>query len=181
MLERLEKSKEISVECESYVKLHSMIQSHSLKLYKFENNSYFLQEMIENQRTQKDKKGLGFTEDRASTSEVKMRKLGLDAEETGTVEPLEPVPSAREPASSDIGNLPSAEICEILDSNIIKRTSSVQITKKSVPNATIGNMKQTPTLKLGQGLGKSKIQTRPKTPHRRPNTLYPKSDYHQVG
>ncbi|GJU40016.1 retrovirus-related pol polyprotein from transposon TNT 1-94 [Tanacetum coccineum] len=58
--------------------------------------------MIENQRSQKDKQGLGFTEDRASTSEVKMRKFGLDSEETASVEPVEPVPSAREPASSNI-------------------------------------------------------------------------------
>ncbi|GKC24775.1 zf-CCHC domain-containing protein, partial [Tanacetum coccineum] len=70
-LERLEKNKEISIECESCVKLHSKIKSLSLKLAKFENSSYFLQEMIENQRSQKDKKGLGFTEDRASTSEIK--------------------------------------------------------------------------------------------------------------
>ncbi|GJU40976.1 hypothetical protein Tco_1193933 [Tanacetum coccineum] len=57
-LERLEKNKEISVECESCVKFNSKNESLSLKLARFENGSHFLQEMIENQRTQKDKKGL---------------------------------------------------------------------------------------------------------------------------
>ncbi|GJY32842.1 zf-CCHC domain-containing protein [Tanacetum coccineum] len=50
-IERLEKYKEVSVECESCDKLHSKIESLSLKLAKFENSSHFLQEMIENQRT----------------------------------------------------------------------------------------------------------------------------------
>ncbi|GKA38526.1 hypothetical protein Tco_0731077 [Tanacetum coccineum] len=75
-LERLEKNKEINVECESCIDLYSKIDSLSLKLAKFENSSHFLQEMIENKRLQKDKKGLGFTEDRASTSEVKKGELG---------------------------------------------------------------------------------------------------------
>ncbi|GJS86857.1 hypothetical protein Tco_0769493 [Tanacetum coccineum] len=135
----------------------------------------------EERRSQKDKQGLGFTEDRASTSEVKTRKLGLDSVEMATKEPVEPVPSAREPASSDVGNRPSTEVYKFFDSNVIKRTSTVQITKKPLPNATVNNVKQSLALKLGQGLGRSKIQTRPKTPHRIPNTLYPKSDYHQVG
>ncbi|GKA50406.1 zf-CCHC domain-containing protein [Tanacetum coccineum] len=108
-LERLKKNKEISVECESCVKLHSKIGSFSLKLAKFENSSHFLQEMIENQRSQKDKKGLGFTEDRASTSEVKTGKVGQESGKTPIVEPTEPVPSAREPASSNEGNRPLAE------------------------------------------------------------------------
>ncbi|GJV18293.1 retrovirus-related pol polyprotein from transposon TNT 1-94 [Tanacetum coccineum] len=109
-LERLEKSKEISVECESCVELHSKIESLSLKLAKLENSSYFLQEMIENQRTQKDKKGIGFTEDRASTSEAKIEKLGQESGKVSTIEPAKPVPSAREPAGSNVGNRPSAEV-----------------------------------------------------------------------
>ncbi|GJZ91992.1 hypothetical protein Tco_0664057 [Tanacetum coccineum] len=60
------------------------------------------------------------------------------------------------------------------------RSEFVQVTKKTLPSATVGNVKQTPALKVGQGLGKSKIQTRPKMPLRRPNTLYSKSDYDQV-
>ncbi|GJV14652.1 zf-CCHC domain-containing protein [Tanacetum coccineum] len=57
-LERLEKNKEISVECESCIELRTKIDSLSLKLTKFENSSYFLQEMIENQILQKIKGGL---------------------------------------------------------------------------------------------------------------------------
>ncbi|GKC03176.1 hypothetical protein Tco_0994786 [Tanacetum coccineum] len=64
-LERLERNKEISVEFESCIDLCTKIDLLSLKLTKFENSGHFLQEMIENQRLQKDKKGLGFTEDRA--------------------------------------------------------------------------------------------------------------------
>ncbi|GKA14867.1 retrovirus-related pol polyprotein from transposon TNT 1-94 [Tanacetum coccineum] len=79
-IERLEKNKEISIECESCVKLHSKIESLSLKLAKFENSSHFLQKMIENQRSQKDKQGLGFTKDGASTSEVRL-KVKLELEE----------------------------------------------------------------------------------------------------
>nr|GEX04547.1 hypothetical protein [Tanacetum cinerariifolium] len=86
------------------------IESHSLKLAKFENSSYFLQEMIKKQRSQKDKKGLGFTEDRALTSEAKTKKLGQDSGKLSTVEPAEPVPSAREPASSNVGNQHSTEV-----------------------------------------------------------------------
>ncbi|GJZ80071.1 zf-CCHC domain-containing protein, partial [Tanacetum coccineum] len=75
-------------------------------VHSFENNSHFLQEMIENQRSQKDKKGLGFTEDGTLTSEVKIGKVGHESGKTPTVEPAEPVPSAREPASSNEGNRP---------------------------------------------------------------------------
>ncbi|GKB11873.1 zf-CCHC domain-containing protein [Tanacetum coccineum] len=158
-LELLEKNKEISVECESCVKLHSKNESLSLKQAKFENSSYFLQEISENQISQKDKKGIGFTEDRASTSEVKTGKIGQESGKTPTIEPAEPIPSARELASSNEGDRPPAKVCGILDSNLIKRTSSVQINKKTLPNATVENVKQTLALKLGQGLGRSKFQT----------------------
>ncbi|GJZ97670.1 zf-CCHC domain-containing protein [Tanacetum coccineum] len=86
------------------------IESPSLKLSKFENSSHFLQEMIENQRSQKDKKGLGFTEDGALTSEVKIGKVGQESGKTPIVEPTEPVPSVREPASSNEGNRPPTEV-----------------------------------------------------------------------
>nr|GEX64733.1 serine/threonine protein kinase SRPK1 [Tanacetum cinerariifolium]GEY13175.1 serine/threonine protein kinase SRPK1 [Tanacetum cinerariifolium] len=92
----------MSIECESCVKLNSKIESLSLKLARFENNSHFLQEMIENQ-THKDKKGLGFIEDIASTSKTKTEKLDQVDDKTPTVEPAEPVPSTREPTSSIIG------------------------------------------------------------------------------
>ncbi|GJZ64334.1 zf-CCHC domain-containing protein [Tanacetum coccineum] len=73
-LKRLEKNKTISEECKTCIDLRSKVDSLSSKLAKFENSSNFLQEMIENQRLQKDKKGLGFTEPRASTSKDKTGK-----------------------------------------------------------------------------------------------------------
>ncbi|GJR38079.1 hypothetical protein Tco_1213763 [Tanacetum coccineum] len=109
-LKQLEKNKGISIKYESCVKLHSKIKSLSLKLAKFENSSHFLQEMIENQRSQKDKKGLGYIEDRALTSEVKMGKLGQKSGKTPTIEPAEPVPSTREPPSSNEGKRPPIEV-----------------------------------------------------------------------
>nr|GEU44312.1 zf-CCHC domain-containing protein/UBN2 domain-containing protein [Tanacetum cinerariifolium] len=75
-LEQLEKNKGISTECESCIDLRSKVDSLSLKLASFESSSHFLQEIIKNQRLQKDEKGLRFTEDRASISEVKTGKLG---------------------------------------------------------------------------------------------------------
>ncbi|GJV97655.1 zf-CCHC domain-containing protein [Tanacetum coccineum] len=110
---KLEKNKEASVECVSCAKLHSKIESFSLKLAKFENSSHFLQEMIENQRTQKDKKRLGFTEDIASTSNTKTKKLSQESGKMSIVELDEPVPSAREPASSDVGNRPLQRFVKI--------------------------------------------------------------------
>ncbi|GKD22324.1 hypothetical protein Tco_1224027 [Tanacetum coccineum] len=89
------------------------IESFSLKRAKFENSSYFLQEISENQISQKDKKGLGFTKDRASTSEVKTKKIGQESGKTPTVELAEPIPSAREPASSNEGDQPPAKVCGI--------------------------------------------------------------------
>ncbi|GJX49278.1 retrovirus-related pol polyprotein from transposon TNT 1-94 [Tanacetum coccineum] len=92
-LEQLEKNKEICVEWESCVGLQSKVNSLSLKLASFESSSYFLQEMIENQRSLKDKHGLGFTEGIASTSNTKMKKLCHVDEKTSNVEPALPVPS----------------------------------------------------------------------------------------
>ncbi|GJZ12082.1 hypothetical protein Tco_0546841 [Tanacetum coccineum] len=100
-----------------------------------------------------------------------------------SVEPALPVPLTTEPASSDEqhrASVDSAENGKMLESNIIKKNDSVLITKKSILG-TPKNSKQPPVLKLGQGHGKSRIQTPHKMTHRRPSTLYPKSDYHQVG
>ncbi|GJV95006.1 hypothetical protein Tco_1546583 [Tanacetum coccineum] len=176
-LERLEKNKEISVECKSCIDLRTKIDSLSLKLAKFENSSHFLQEMIENQRLQKDKKDLGFTKDKASTTKVK----GQESTKVAYEESAHTVPSAMVPSSENAGYRRAVSIKEAIEPILQNRSEFVQVTKKTLPSVTIGNVKQTPALKLGQGLGKSKIQTRPKTPLRRPNTLYPKSDYHQVG
>ncbi|GJR82051.1 zf-CCHC domain-containing protein [Tanacetum coccineum] len=81
----------------------------------------------------------------------------LDYEETPTVEPVVPVSSAREPTSSNERNWPSTKDSKILESNIVERNDSVQIAKKPLSNTFVRNIKQTPILKLGQGLGKSKI------------------------
>ncbi|GKC57366.1 zf-CCHC domain-containing protein, partial [Tanacetum coccineum] len=94
--------------------LDNEIVSLSLKLARFENSIHFLQEMIENQRTQKDKKGLGFTKDIVSTSKTKTKELGQVDDKTPTVEPAELVPSTREPASSIVGNRPSAESIRVI-------------------------------------------------------------------
>ncbi|GJV03235.1 hypothetical protein Tco_1336804 [Tanacetum coccineum] len=94
--------------------LHSLL----LKLASFKSSSYFLQEMIDNQRSLKDRHGLGFTEDIASTSKTKIEKLGPVDKETSTVELAVPVPSAREPTSSNEGNRTSIVESEILVSNV---------------------------------------------------------------
>ncbi|GJV77009.1 hypothetical protein Tco_1508593 [Tanacetum coccineum] len=99
-----------------------------------------------------------------------------------SVEPALPVPLTTEPASLDEqhqASVDSAKNGKMLESNIIKKNYFVLITKKSILG-TPKNSKQTPVLKLGQGHGKSIIQTPHKMTHRRPSTLYTKSDYHQV-
>nr|GEX08222.1 UBN2 domain-containing protein [Tanacetum cinerariifolium] len=104
-LERLEKTKEISIECKTCIVLRTKYDSLSLKLANFENSSHFLQEMIENQRLQKDKKGLGFTEDKASTSEVKTRKMVQESTKVPSMEPAHTVPSAMVPSSEKQGTV----------------------------------------------------------------------------
>ncbi|GJS40447.1 hypothetical protein Tco_0565490 [Tanacetum coccineum] len=142
--------------------------------------------MVEMQKPSKDKYGLGYTEDIASTSNNKIKNLGPQNDKMLSVEPATPVPSTTEPACSDEQNRLSAaktenaEKAKILGSNIVKKNDSVLITRKptlSLPK----NNKQPPILKLGQGHGKSRIQTPHKTAHGSPNVLYPKSNYHQVG
>ncbi|GJU45711.1 hypothetical protein Tco_1202977, partial [Tanacetum coccineum] len=141
--------------------------------------------MVEMQKPSKDKYGLGYTEDIASTSNNKIKILGPQNDEMLSVEPATPVPSAREPACSDEQNRLSAaktenaEKAKILGSNIVKKNDSVLITRKPTLSLPKSN-KQPPILKLGQGHGKSRIQTPHKTAHGRPNVLYPKSNYHQV-
>ncbi|GJS76403.1 hypothetical protein Tco_0726284 [Tanacetum coccineum] len=179
-LKWLEKNKEISEECKSCIDLRTKNESLALKLAKFKSSSHSLKEMIENQRLYKDKKGLGFTEHKTSTSGVKTGKISKNSAIKLTVDPAQPEPSEREPASTDEGYRATVSAGRILKPILQNRNEFVQITKKMSPSATIGNTKQPPALKLGQGLEKSKIQTRPKMPLRRPNTVFPKSNYHQV-
>ncbi|GKF15876.1 hypothetical protein Tco_0057338, partial [Tanacetum coccineum] len=98
-----------------------------------------------------------------------------------SVEPAHMVPFAKVMASENRGYRATDSADENLKLIFQNRSEFVQITKKTPPSATVGNVKQIPALKLGQGLEKSKIQTRPIISLRRPNTVYPKSDYHQVG
>nr|GEY68357.1 UBN2 domain-containing protein [Tanacetum cinerariifolium] len=64
-----------------------------------------------------DNEGFGFTEDRVSTSKAKIGKLGQESGKMPTVEPTEPVPSAKEPACVLLRNRLPAEDYENLDSN----------------------------------------------------------------
>ncbi|GJS36279.1 hypothetical protein Tco_0534661 [Tanacetum coccineum] len=142
--------------------------------------------MVEMQKPSKDKYGLGYTKDIASTSTNKIKNLGPQIDEMLFVEPATPVPSATEPACSDEQNRLSAAKTEnakkakILGSNIVKKNDSILITRKPTLSLPKSN-KQLPILKLGQGHRKNRIQTLHKTAHGRPNVLYPKSNYHQVG
>ncbi|GJT85427.1 hypothetical protein Tco_1067144 [Tanacetum coccineum] len=111
-VEQLERNKEISLVCESCVDLQSKISSLTLKLSSFKSSSSSLQEMIEMQKPPKDKYRLGYTMAIASTSSTKIKKLGPENIKMPSVEPASPVPSAREPASSDEPNRPSAEDSE---------------------------------------------------------------------
>ncbi|GKD70458.1 zf-CCHC domain-containing protein [Tanacetum coccineum] len=111
---RLEKNKEISDECKSCIDLRLEIDSLSLKLSKFKNSIHFLQDMIENQRLHKDKKGLGFTEQKASTSEVKTGKIGLESTKKDSVDLNHSEPSKREPTSVKEGYWATVSASETL-------------------------------------------------------------------
>ncbi|GKA49879.1 zf-CCHC domain-containing protein [Tanacetum coccineum] len=86
-VEQLERNKEISLECESCVNLQSKISSLTLKLASFKNSSSSLQEMLEMQKPPKDKHGIGYTDDIASTSNTKTKKLSPKDDKMPTVEP----------------------------------------------------------------------------------------------
>ncbi|GJV38495.1 zf-CCHC domain-containing protein [Tanacetum coccineum] len=177
-LKRLDKNNE---ECKSCIDLCTEMDSLSTKFAKFENSSNFLLEMIKNQRLQKHKKGLGFTEDKASTSGAKTVKMGQESTKVPFVDPAHPVLFEKVSASVKGGYRATVSVNDTLKPILKNRSEFSQITKKTSLSTIVGNTKQPPTLKLGQGVEKSKIQTRPKSPLRRPNTVYPKSDYQQVG
>ncbi|GKB39731.1 zf-CCHC domain-containing protein [Tanacetum coccineum] len=182
-VEQLERNKKSSLECESCVNIQTKVNLLTLKLACFKNSSSSLQEMLEMQKPPKDKHGIGYTDDIASTSNTKLKKLGPRNAKIPSVEPALSVPSARESTSSNEQNRLSAakmENAKNLGNNVVKKNDSVLITRKSPFNIS-KSVKQPPILKLRQGLGKSKIRTHPRTPHRNSNTLYPKSNYHQVG
>ncbi|GJV71660.1 hypothetical protein Tco_1491655 [Tanacetum coccineum] len=137
MLKQIEKNKATCKECKSCIDLRTEIDSLSSKLAKFENSSHFLQEMIENKRLQKDKKGLGFIEDNASTIGVKTRKMGQENTRMPSVEPAHTVPSAKVMASENKGYRATNSADEILKPILRNRIEFVQITKKTPPSATV--------------------------------------------
>ncbi|GJR40200.1 zf-CCHC domain-containing protein [Tanacetum coccineum] len=178
----LEKGKETSSNCDACNELRLEVNSLKLKLASFENSSSSLQKMVEMQKPSKDKCGLGYTETIASPRNTKIKNLGGHLKKL-SVEPAGRCHSSTAPACSIEQHRvsdDSAEKEKDLETNVVKQNDSVLITKKSILGAPKGN-KLPPILKLGQGHGKSKIQTPPKTTHRRPSSLYPKSDYRQVG
>ncbi|GJW89655.1 MAK10-like protein [Tanacetum coccineum] len=132
-IEQLERNKEISHECESYDKLVIEISSLKLKLASFENISSSLRKMVEMQKPLKDKYGLGYTEDIASTSNNKIKNLGPLNDKMLSVESATPVPSKTEPACSDeqiwlsAAKTKNAEKAKILESNIVKKNDSVRL------------------------------------------------------
>ncbi|GJU37691.1 zf-CCHC domain-containing protein [Tanacetum coccineum] len=178
-LDILEKGKETN--CDTCNELRLEVNSLRLKLASFENSSSSLQKMVEMQKPSKDKCGLGYTETIASPRNTKIKNLG-DHLKKLSVEPACRCHSSTAPACSNEQHRmsdDSAEKEKELETNVVKQNDVVLITKKSILGAPKGN-KLPPILKLGQGHGKSKIQTPHKTTHRRPSSLYPKSDYRQV-
>ncbi|GJZ74218.1 zf-CCHC domain-containing protein [Tanacetum coccineum] len=179
-LDVLEKGKETSSHCDACNELRLEVNSLRLKLASFENSSSSLQKMVEMQKPSKDKCGLGYTETIASPRNTKIKNLG-DQLKKLSVEPACRCHSSTAPASSNEQHRlsdDSAEKGKELETNVVKQNDSVLITKKSILGAPKGN-KLPPILKLGQGHGKSKIQTPHKMTHRKPSSLYPKSDYCQ--
>ncbi|GJY97354.1 zf-CCHC domain-containing protein [Tanacetum coccineum] len=91
-LELLEKNKEISNKCDVCDKLEIEINSLKLKLASFENSSSSLRKMVEMQKPSKDKCGLGYSENIASSSNTKIKNLGPQIQKVPSVEPALLVP-----------------------------------------------------------------------------------------
>ncbi|GJU35419.1 copia protein [Tanacetum coccineum] len=119
-VKQLERNKEISLECESCVNLQSKIGSLTLKLASFKSSISSLQEMLEMKKPPKDKHRIEYTEDIASTSNVKTKRLCPKDDKMPTIEPESPVPSTRESASSVEQNRLFADSTETLEPNIVR-------------------------------------------------------------
>ncbi|GJU78291.1 hypothetical protein Tco_1275361 [Tanacetum coccineum] len=74
--------------------------------------------MLEMQKPPKDKHGIGYTEEIASTSNVKTKKLSPKDVKMPSVELASPVPSARELASSNEQNRLFAKNAGKMESNV---------------------------------------------------------------
>nr|GEX24777.1 hypothetical protein [Tanacetum cinerariifolium] len=107
-VEQLERNKEISHECESCVNLQTKVNLLTLKLANFENSCSSLQEMLEMQKPHKNKHGIGYTDDIASTRNTEPKCLDPKNTKMLSVELAFPFPSANEPCSSNEKNRLSA-------------------------------------------------------------------------
>ncbi|GKC44773.1 zf-CCHC domain-containing protein, partial [Tanacetum coccineum] len=139
-LELIEKNKEISNKSDICNKLEIEINSLKLKLASFENSNLSLQKMVEMQKLSKDKYGLGYTKNIASSSNTKIKKFGPQIQQEPSVEPALPVPLTIEPACSDEqhrASVDSAGNKKMLESNIIKKNDSVQQKVKLEPDEWI--------------------------------------------
>ncbi|GJR31416.1 hypothetical protein Tco_1107648 [Tanacetum coccineum] len=125
----LEKGKEKSNKCDVCDKLKMEIESLKLKLASFENSSSSLRKRFEMQKPSKDKCGLRYTEDIASCSNNKIKKLGSQIFEKPTVEPAVLVPLPTEPASSYEQHRPSDATVENgkeLGSHIVRQKVNLE-------------------------------------------------------
>ncbi|GJV22271.1 retrovirus-related pol polyprotein from transposon TNT 1-94 [Tanacetum coccineum] len=129
----------------------SSIDNESLQ----NDSSSSLQEMLEMQKPPKDKHGIGYTEDIASTSNVKTKKLSLKDDKTPNVELASSVPSAREPArvkeslNVRFDESPPPKSSLLVDDDIIEdqikdnQIQDIEIKENEPLNKEIVNIKET--------------------------------------
>nr|GEX24270.1 UBN2 domain-containing protein [Tanacetum cinerariifolium] len=105
-------------------------------------------------------------DDDSKKDEICLMAHDLNEESTKmpSVEPAHTVPPAMVPTRESRGYRATDSADEVLKLILKNRSEFVQITKKTPPSATVGNVKQTPTLKFGQGHEKAKSQHDPKHP-----------------
>nr|GEX50103.1 hypothetical protein [Tanacetum cinerariifolium] len=130
MLKILEKYKAISEECKSCIDLCMKNETFVPKLAIFENSSHSLPEMLENQRLHNDRKGLGFTDHKVSTSEVKTSKTSKSVFKSTSDVPDQADPHEKDPASVRKGIRALVTTDTKLKPSMQSRTNFVQITKK---------------------------------------------------
>ncbi|GJR87192.1 retrovirus-related pol polyprotein from transposon TNT 1-94 [Tanacetum coccineum] len=129
-LDILEKGKEIINKCDVCDKLRVETDSLKLKLASFENSSSSLRKMFKMKKPSKDKCGLGYTEDIASCSNNKIKKLGLQIFEKPTVESVMSVLLTTEPACSSEQHRPSdgtAKNGKEIGSNIVRQKVNLEL------------------------------------------------------
>ncbi|GJV10594.1 hypothetical protein Tco_1352135 [Tanacetum coccineum] len=151
-IKKLEKDKEIDIGCKSCHELRlkngklkqtqDTFVKQASKFTKFENNAHCLNEMLSNQKSFKDKKGLGFSECKDSTSKTKQVKFSQSVT-TVVSDGTDPAnPPERDPASATQGIRPPETARTSFDPATSSRTDFVIITKKKSPNTTVRNINQ---------------------------------------